>query len=212
MCIMEPRYQSCLFNSLERKTTTHQRPADVSQTAFVGQTMCGEAVFIVKHLLETHGDCDEVRVWRTVNGSGRNQTDHCFIQIGQQNNDDDDDVIFVDPTAKQFWQETRCTTTACPFHKAVQHELSPFFVGTGADLRDTILHLRHQNQLCYGQPLADGLAQGDRWWQRLRTDVTSRFDLHTCATNAEYLETKSLGYQQMVQHVLDSLAKKSHQN
>jgi len=167
---------------------------------FVGEGICGEAIFACKFILETYGNYneDQIHVWLNKYGSGRRSNDHCFLTISAA--DDPDQKIIIDPTAKQFWQKEFIDDSADMYTIYLQCILSPFFVGTENDLKTTLLQLYNIYNAHHLNSIEMPPLFTDKYWN-MTEDITHKFDLSKCLSNYEYLKEKPTEYQSMVRKI-----------
>ena len=131
--ILDP-YHSKLFNKIVKNKVGENK------NSFVAELLCGETCYITKYLLEREGY--QVKVWKNSMGYGRYYRDHCFMIV--------DNSIIVDPTYRQFAQDSRISNIDCEYSKYIHFNLPPFFVGSISELTSQINEIQHFNKLIYG--------------------------------------------------------------
>ena len=170
---------------------------------FVGEGLCGEAIYACKYIIENHGIGNElqIKVWRNTYGSGRRANDHCFLTISPKETDDPTQTLIIDPTAKQFWKKDSSLNSADSadmYTIYLQCLLPPFFVGTEEDLKTTICNLRNVYDTPPHHLKSDETPCFEtRYWNPTE-DITHKFDLSKCLSDYNYFKEKPYEYQVMV--------------
>ena len=178
--ILEPQHNK-LFNKLVKNKVGENK------NSFVAELLCGETCYISKYLLEREGY--QVKVWKNSMGYGRYYKYHCFMII--------DDSIIVDPTYRQFAQDSRISNVDCEYSNYIHFNLPPFFIGTTSELTSQLNQIQRLNKSIYG---STELYDIHNFW-RFQQDISNKFDLSLCINDPDYLQAKYYFYRKNVKNI-----------
>jgi len=142
--MLEPHHIGKLFDYTQKS-----KYGEVKES-YVGEKLCGEACYVLKHILNQYNY--DVKVWYNTRRYGKEIDDHCFIVVNNK--------IIVDPTYRQFIKSNMIYSQDSIEY--LYNKLDPFFIGT-----NEMLHEILSNKYIYNKSIT-------KYWDR-EQDITYKF-------------------------------------